>query len=101
MKISSLILLLVAVLATSHCLRMHTLKRYILSKPFLTPYAKVLVYVEDDWIMFKGCNYNSANVTRDSEGTYTFSEWGANIGSCDPNNDPKIRSLFESAKTSK
>ena len=101
MKISKLILLLVAVLTTSNCLTMHALKRYILSKPFLTPYAKVLVYVEDDRIMFKGCNYNSANVTKDSEGTYTFSDWSRNFGSCDPNNDPTIRSLFNSAKTSK
>ena len=101
MKISKLILLLVAVLTTSNCLTMHALKRYILSKPFLTPYAKVLVYVEDDRIMFKACNYNTANVARDSKGTYTFSKWVANIGLCNPNNDPKIRSLFNSAKTSK
>ena len=105
MKISSLILLLVAVLATSHCLTMHTAvaKYFFISNPtYLNrPTAKVAVSLSDDRIMFKACNYNTANVARDSKGTYTFSKWVANIGLCNPNNDPKIRSLFNSAKTSK
>ena len=103
MKISKLILLVVAVLATSNCLTMHTAgAQYSIYKPYnLNGNSRVTVMISDDWIMFKGCNYNSANVTKDSEGTYTFSKWSAGLGYCARDNDPKIRSLFESVKTSK
>ena len=104
MKISKLILLVVTVFATSNCLRMHTAgtKYFISNPPYLNgPTAKVTVSLSDDRIMFKACKENTANVAKDSEGTYTISDWSAGLGFCARNNDAKIRSLFDSVKTSK
>ena len=45
MKISKLILLVVAILTTSNCLRMHT-TRYILSNPnYNTSYGRIVVEI--------------------------------------------------------
>ena len=72
MKISKLILLVVAVLATSNCLRMHT-TRYILSNPnYNTPYVKVFVEIEEDSIKFFGCSINDGKFTKNSAGAYTI-----------------------------
>ena len=103
MKISSLVLLLVAVLATSHCLTMHTERaQYFIYNPsYVNRPLRIAVSLSDDQIMFNGCNLNKANVTRDSEGTYTFSEWSVTKAYCANDKDPTIRNLFNSAKTSK
>ena len=101
MKISKLVLLLVAVLATSHCLTMHT-TQYILTNPnYNTRSLKVLVDLEEGFIRFQGCNLNAAKITRDSAGNFTIFNWVTTIAYCVRNNDPKIRSLFSSARTSK